>query len=324
VAYMQQLDGGTQVSVWRVALKGDTAGDVAVRFVNRPLDLLKRQAEMVRTATARGASASRILFNQSLPSSDGNPHCLQITEWVGGEHPRATAPEQARAVGVSLARLHRVLRGHEEAFSDRPLRLDSCDGYLDQLRSLGPSAAPILQPMERQRRVLRVWETYLKDRLERQLIHGDLHAANVLVNDQGAAFIDFDKMMVGPRVFDLAKYIATTCFYGQHEVKLARRSVSELLAGYEEVDRLGELERRSIAALCMILNAESALCGLQYGVPHLTESAQDIGRWWTRRGRFEPPVTAMRPAAKPQPAPQLRLFRAHQRVTSAAPTAAAR
>ena len=65
----------------------------------------------------------------------------------------------------------------------------------------------MLGALRRFQKPLRDWEDYYQPILPRQLIHGDLHAGNVLFDDRAPTFIDFDKTMVGPRVFDLEKYI---------------------------------------------------------------------------------------------------------------------
>lgn len=301
VGEIQRVDGGTQVSVWRIALEGASA-PLAVRLVSRPLDLLERQATVLEAARGR-ARAARILAVEALEPRDGRPRCVQVTEWVAGAHPRAGDATQARAIGAELARLHLALRGHEDVLADRPLKLDSYRGYVQRLGDAGGHAQPLLEPLVRYQRSLRDWEEYCQARLARQVMHGDLHAANVLVDHDGAEFIDFDKMMIGPRVFDLAKFISTSCFMGRSRARLARSAVDELLAGYESVDQLTDIERASLRALCLILNTESALCGLDFDLPDLVQGAQAVAAWWTSSGLSKPPLRLPRlrqPAACPQ------------------------
>lgn len=304
---ISEIGGGTQAGVWRVGLSGPNPLELAVRLVSRPLELLKRQAAALQR-TESAVRTSRIFATEAVESPAGRLRCVQVTEWLAGEHPRHGNTTQARAIGTALGRLHRVLRGNEHRFADRPLTLDSYRGYIDQLRQAGAGGLALLDPVERHQRPLREWDECFQHLLPQQLIHGDLHAANVLIDGHEAAFIDFDKMMVGPRVFDLAKYISTTCFLGETRTRLARGAVDELLAGYDLVAGLSDVERASLRALCVILNAESALCGLRYDVPQLLEGARRTGTWWTTTGLTHPPAALPQLHRPRRRAHQLELF----------------
>jgi Ser/Thr protein kinase RdoA (MazF antagonist) len=316
ITEVREIDGGTQAGVWRVTLDGLSPLELAVRIVSRPLDLLERQAAALRR-TESGVRTSRILATEELRSPDGSRRCIQVTEWLPGEHPRRASLAQARAIGSALGRLHQALRGDERSFADRPLTLDSYRGYVDQLRSAGDRARALLDPVESHQRPLREWDECYQELLPRQLIHGDLHAANILVDGHDVAFIDFDKLMVGPRVFDLAKFISTSCFQGTRKARLARGTVDALLAGYDSVAGLRGIERASLRALCVILNAESALCGLNYDVPHLVQGAHRAGTWWITTGCSSPPAALPRLRRPARRANQLALFSASGDVNGA-------
>lgn len=302
------VDGGSQVTVWRVALAGAERRDIAVRLVRRPIVLLQRQAVALEAAYAAGAPVARILAVEALDAPGGGDSrgCLMVMEWAGGEHPAPGA--HAFTVGEALARLHGSLRGHEDRFHDRPLKLDTYGGYVGQLRSAGANASGLLRAIERHQKALRTWDEYYGLQMPRQLLHGDMHQGNVVVNRGVARLIDFDKMMVGPRVFDLAKYIATSCFRARHEARLARRAVDDLLAGYASIDPLTDVEDASLIPLCMIVNAESALCGLTCGIPDLVQRAGTVGRWWSLKTGYGRLSRLRSTRRAPAPARQLALF----------------
>ena len=76
------------------------------------------------------------------------------------------------------------------------------------------------------------------------------------------------------------------------KTRLARTSVEHLLRGYEREAPLLDIERLSMTALCMILNTESALCGLHYDIPALVDGARTVGSSsksaaWGAAGRMQ-------------------------------------
>ena len=68
-----------------------------------------------------------------------------------------------------------------------------------------------------------------------QVIHGDMHAANVIWSEEaGYLFADFDKIAFGPAMFDVAKYIAIS-IYGP-DIDSPDEGVRRLLQGYRSVE----------------------------------------------------------------------------------------
>jgi hypothetical protein len=67
----------------------------------------------------------------------------------------------------------------------------------------------------------------------------------------------------------------------------------------------------------VILNAESALCGLTYDVPHLVEGAHRTGTWWTTTGCARPPAALPRLRRPARRANQLALFSASRDASDA-------
>jgi Ser/Thr protein kinase RdoA (MazF antagonist) len=135
------------------------------------------------------------------------------------------------------------------------------------------------------RRTLRLWQLRSQQSPDHQVIHGDAHRRNVLLTGGRATFIDFDKMMVGPRTFDLAKYISTSCFYGTRNLRLAREAVEALLAAYESVSPLRPVERDSLNALAILLTADSDVWARGAALTTFQLSTKRAARWWTTAGR---------------------------------------
>lgn len=300
------MAGGTQAGVWRLSLAGFDPGSFVLRVVHRPTHLVQRQQAVVERARRAGAPVAAIRFVADVTLGD-QAASVQIMDWVAGTHPRRFEAEDAAQVGRGLGILHRALRGREQEhqFPDRPLRLGTYRGYVQQLEAFGESEVRV--SVERHQKALRVWEEFDGVTLPRQLLHGDAHRGNVVLSGSSATFIDFDKMMVGPRVFDIAKYIATCCFHVGVAARLSRRSIDALLDGYNAVNRLSERELASLFSLCIILNTENALFGIQASRPDLLADAARIGRWWEvrRRGRH---LSGLRRVSAATPPRQLQLF----------------
>lgn len=293
---VQAIDGGTQVRVWRIDTDQFPYRAYALRLVKRPLDLLERQARALADVPENGVRIATILANRQLP--DDPARCAQLTRWMSGRHPTPRQAQDAEAIGAALARLHLGLASHAHLFEDRPLILGDYRSYVADL-SRHVDESGTLAGLGRNKRSILLWELHASTQLPSQLLHGDLHAKNVLVSDPAMggppAFIDFDKMMVGPRVFDIAKYVSTSCFFGHPGARLARAAVVRFLDGYTSVSPLTDPEIACLDALCVVLNVESALCGANYEIPALVDQADAVGAWWARRPTIRPGPTGTRP-----------------------------
>jgi Ser/Thr protein kinase RdoA (MazF antagonist) len=89
------------------------------------------------------------------------------------------------------------------------------------------------------------------DGLPRQLLHGDPHDGNLLLSDgQVTGFIDIDHLPVGPRIGDLARYLANRMLgpiaSPDELMPRFRTLVIALLDGYASVNPLPPAERAAI------------------------------------------------------------------------------
>lgn len=122
---------------------------------------------------------------------------------VGGRAPEELTPEQLRRLGMLLARVHNV--GAARAAPHRR-RFDAEAWGLESLSVLtrSPRLAPTLRGA-----LTAVTERLLAhtagwfDDAAMHRVHGDCHLGNLLWGAEGAFFLDFDDMMVGPAVQDV-------------------------------------------------------------------------------------------------------------------------
>lgn len=78
--------------------------------------------------------------------------------------------------------------------------------------------------------------------VESHRIHGDCHAGNLLWNQEGPFFLDFDDMLIGPSVQDIWLLVP-----GRDEASRTQREI--LLKGYSEMRRFDRAELRLVESL---------------------------------------------------------------------------
>lgn len=153
----------------------------------------------------------------------------------GGRAPDEFTTEQLQQIGRLLARMHATgARGNWRQGHAR-IELNS-DTYgrsaLKSLRSVpfipsnvGPRLESVIESILEEGD--RVFQSDLY-REQRQRIHGDCHFGNLLWNAQGAFFLDFDDMVIGPPVQDIWLLLP-----GRDPETRVQREV--LLEAYEEM-----------------------------------------------------------------------------------------
>jgi Ser/Thr protein kinase RdoA (MazF antagonist) len=159
----------------------------------------------------------------------------------------------------------------------------------------------IAQHMWRER--IMTWMDLLAQTLPVQPIHGDMHWANIVPAGCGFGFIDFDKVMWAPPVFDLAKLIATGCFELGTKARFQRQRVARLVEGYASVRTLSHNEASALEGLALLLNEETARIGMAYDVDGYRVQADTVASWWiTRRRRQGADPLGIRSLLAPAPA----------------------
>ncbi|MFG1928806.1 phosphotransferase enzyme family protein [Cryptosporangium sp. NPDC048952] len=293
------IGGGTQANVWRGHPTRPDAPEVAVRLTPKPAELIGRIAGLVNAIDS--LERPETLAVASLESTTGRRGTVHVCTWIGAGSANRRDPH---GLGQAIARLHdEMARGGTE-FADRRLSFE---------RGPIPAADQELPAWFVARhlwrdRILPRFVDADSSALRMQPIHGDLHFDNVVTGSGGAAFgfIDFDKLMFAPPVFDLAKLLATGFFRVVGEtgsVRFQRTHAIELLGGYQSIRPLTDAEIAAIEGFAVILNEEIARLGHVYDVAGYRAQADAVGGWWSNRRRRNPsdPLGIRTATASPDP-----------------------
>jgi Ser/Thr protein kinase RdoA (MazF antagonist) len=161
---------------------------------------------------------------------------------VGGRAPDEFSDEQLLRIGRLLGRVHNVGAAHE---AKHRLEITPETYGIANLEYL---LSRSLVPLEYQRRYESVVRAICSrigpwfEGIRKHRLHGDCHPGNLLWNQQGPFFLDFDDMLVGPAAQDLWLLIP-----GRDEE--ARRQRDLLLQGYEELRSFDRTTLRLIEGL---------------------------------------------------------------------------
>ena len=161
---------------------------------------------------------------------------------VGGRAPDELSDEQFLRVGRLLGRIHAV--GASQPAHDR-VKLDPQSYGVKNLEFL---LSGNWIPLEFQGRYQRAVEQICTlsqawfDQAQTQRIHGDCHLGNLMWNDWGPFFLDFDDMVIGPPVQDVWLLVP-----GRDSEAIRQREI--LLEGYRQMRDFDESSLRLIEPL---------------------------------------------------------------------------
>jgi homoserine kinase type II len=181
--------------------------------------------------------------------------------WVaGGMRCQAgVTPNDARAVGDALARMHVASRG--EACGPGRFRFEDLARRLDGILASGDGEfAPRVEGL----RADLEWSQGQRDAsLSTGVVHGDLFRDNVLWEGGSiAALLDFESAFHGKHTFDLMVTVLAWCVGDRLEPTLA----SAMCAGYLAVRPLDEKERAG-------LWAEGCFAAMRFTITRITDFA---------------------------------------------------
>jgi hypothetical protein len=213
------------------------------------------------------------------------PPTVQVCTWVGSGPADRSDPYHA---GRALAVLHHGMALSAVDLSDRPL---------------GFAAEPPAGPAGEARQL---WQDRVRlvlddgRRLPAQPVHGDMHWENIVAGRRGGfGFIDFDKAMLAPPAFDLAKLLATGFFRVEGSAaRFDRAGAGRLLAGYLAARPLEEAGAAELEGYVILVNEQTAALGEQLGLPGYRRQAAAVGAWWTDPGRDRADPVGVRAAAQ--------------------------
>lgn len=268
------VDGATQATVWKGVADHDEQPPVALRLTPKPLALIRRIATLVDGV--RSVTCPLTVATSQLQVAD-RTWTAHLCTWIGIGAPRKT---DMRLLGEHLARLHLDLSSSPVDLTDRRLSFE---------RSPTPPLEQQLPTWYIARHLWRdrifAWLSTQTEQMAPQPIHGDMHWGNVVATDDGFGFIDFDKVMFAPPVFDLAKLIATGMFRSGNQVRFQARKTTQLLEGYESIRPLADTELVALEGLAVLLNEETARLGTVYDIEKYRRDADAVASWWIARRR---------------------------------------
>jgi hypothetical protein len=276
------VNAGTQATVWHGWPEDRGLPEVALRLTSKPAELVARIGRLIDSVTGVECPATLAVGEMRGP---GGPRTVQVCTWVGRGPANRSRPHH---VGRALARLHHEMAGSAVDVSDRPLRFAA-------ERPVGRAQAPRELWRDRVELVLRDgW------RLPVQPVHGDMHWANIVAGRQGGfGFIDFDKVMLAPGVFDLAKLVATGFFRDEGATAcFDQAGAARLVAGYLAERPLDRVETDALEGYAILLNEQTAALGEQLDLPGYRRQAVAVGAWWTDPGRDRGDPLGIRAAAR--------------------------
>ncbi len=269
-----QVKGTTQATVWKGTSHREGPA-VALRLTPKPFALLRRIGALMEDV--RDVECPRTLQLAQLATA-GRMWTVQVCTWIGIGTP---VNADMRLLGRQLARLHRSMAASAQDFTDRPLTFER---HPASPPAQQVPAWSVARDLWRDR--IYAGQSLPSRQVATQPIHGDLHWGNIVGTQNGGfGFIDFDKVMFAPPVFDLAKLIVTGLFGagGGGRVRFHARKATELLQGYESIRALSDTELVALEGLAVLIAEETARLGKGYGVPADRPSADAVATWWIAR-----------------------------------------
>lgn len=161
---------------------------------------------------------------------------------VGGRAPQELTDEQLQRVGRLLARIHTGGAQKKAQFRLRFTPTIYGRSNLETLLSGGWILPEFRERYESAvKKICDLVDPWF-DECDNHRIHGDCHLGNLLWNQNGPFFLDFDDMVTGPAVQDIWLLIPG------RDVE-SRRQLEVLLSGYEEMRDFNRTQLRMIEAL---------------------------------------------------------------------------
>ena len=215
---------------------------------------------------AAGFSAPRVLRTSSgalMFEEEGV--CGYVQSRIEGDplHKATTTPDMLLQTGRALAHLDLALAQVDMHAIDRPVLWHiGCWSRLTEFEQYLPSGGVADNVRAAMAEYVELIEPQIAD-LAWQVTHNDPSPHNMMVTDQGIAFIDFGDGCWSPRVLDLA--IAASHMVTDPALPLG--GAERLIAGYTSVIPLSALEARLLIGL--IRARQSALILVNYWRSHL-------------------------------------------------------
>lgn len=211
----------------------------------------------------RALADSKVLTNVFLESSGGhlyerNGVFATISKKILGYHPSyPTSSQHCWYIGKMLAQFHididsdLLIINNDFLFVGKPrqderLKAIPDGGLKDELVEL----------------LTNVWSEELHRGLPAGILHGDLHASNVLIYKDRVAMLDFQSAGAGPYLLDIGRSMADLC---NVEGRLGLDQARAYIQGYQSVRQLTDVEKKTLNRFIMIGAGYIALWAYQKG-----------------------------------------------------------
>jgi Phosphotransferase enzyme family len=276
------VDAGTQATVWHGLPGGPRLPEVALRLTAKPAELVARIGRLLEAVTGVECPATLAVGELSAPDAR---RTVQVCSWIGSGPAGRGDPHQ---VGRALALLHQGMARSAVDLSDRPLLFaaEPPAGSAGAAREWWRDRVQLVLGQDR--------------RLPTQPVHGDMHWDNIVAGRRGGfGFIDFDKVMLAPPAFDLAKLLATGFFRIEGGAAyFDRAGAARLLTGYLAERPLEHTGATALEGYAILVNEQTSILGDQLGLPEYRRQAAAVGAWWTDPARDREDPLGVRAAAQ--------------------------
>ena len=219
---------------------------------------------------------------------DGKTYCLypKLPGKAIEEHYAGDATARAKSFGNAVAFLHSCLLKSESISGIPELKL------IEQIQEWAIPCIRKNGEVVDGYAVEETWNTFergmvqLEDDLPKQLIHRDLHPANMLFeNGRLTGFIDFDMIVSGFRIFDVC-YCATSILVGGFQDSAKREKWSDILYalvdGYQEMCPLSLIELQAIPGTLAAIELLFMAFGLETQAEGAAKCNASVLDWLSR------------------------------------------
>lgn len=210
-----------------------TNGRYVFRLMNLAnIQTLENELSVQRQLQASGIACGRFILNRSGDFVFIHKDIVAtLSEYVDGWQPNPTDHECIR-IGEALAKFHMTVRSLPHPSQ---LALTSRKKVEERMSNVDISQQLILDS-------LISGFLNLKDLnyLAHGVGHGDLHLANILINEERVVFIDFEHAAVYPLILDVARSMADVC---AEPLGFSVKKMKYFLIGYEQIRPISVEER---------------------------------------------------------------------------------
>lgn len=225
-------------------------------------EVVERESELLAWLSVAGVPTAPPLATRC-----GKPYAMrndsvyalypQLPGDVTDDHYSPGCTDRAYSYGVGIARLHSAMTHYPKSHDYR--RFDIAAEVASSVKD-----AVRLHGAELQTRVVLETMEYVTGCLGRyqytlptQLIHRDIHPANMLTTDDVVTgFLDFDLSCVGFRIFDPCYCLTSMLISEFYNIELRTTwpsLVTSLLSGYNSISKLDEVECKAILPILLAI-----------------------------------------------------------------------